>query len=76
MSTKVDMEGGDKMLKNRLKICREKCGITQTELAKQTGLSRATISKIENNEEVNVNTQTIAKISDVLGVKPSDIFLF
>lgn len=64
------------MLKNRLKACREERGITQTDLAKKTGLSRATISKIENNEEVNVNTQTIAKISEVLGVKPSEIFLF
>jgi len=64
------------MLKNRLKTCREECGITQVELAKLSGLSRATIIKIENNEEVNVNTQTIAKIAEVLKMPPSEIFLF
>lgn len=64
------------MLKNRLKACREERGITQVELAKLSGLSRATINKIENNEEVNVNTQTIAKIAEVLKMPPSEIFLF
>lgn len=64
------------MLKNRLKACREERGITQVELAKLSGLSRATIIKIENNEEVNVNTQTIAKIAEVLKIPPSEIFLF
>lgn len=64
------------MLKNRLKSCREERGITQVELAKLSGLSRATINKIENNEEVNVNTQTIAKIAEVLKMPPSEIFLF
>ena len=64
------------MLKNRLKACREERGITQVELAKLSGLSRATIIKIENNEEVNVNTHTIAKIAEVLNMTPSEIFLF
>lgn len=63
------------MLKNKLKILREERGMTQTNLANLAGLSRATIIKIENNEEVNINTQTIAKISKVLGVNPSEIFL-
>lgn len=62
-------------MKNRLKAYREKLGLTQEDLAEKTGLSRATISKIENNEEVNVNTRTIAKISEVLGALPSEIFL-
>ena len=64
------------MPKNRLKAIREEKGISQADLAEKTGLSRTTISKIENNEEVNVTTQTIKKISDVFGVSPSDIFLF
>lgn len=69
-------KGGETMLKNRLKACREERGITQVELAKLSGLSRATINKIENNEEVNVNTQTIAKIAEVLRIPPSEIFIF
>lgn len=64
------------MLKNRLKERRNECRMTQVELAEKAGISRATISKIENNEEVNLTTQTIAKLSEVLGVNPSDIFLF
>ena len=64
------------MLKNRLKERRTECRMTQVELAGKAGISRATISKIENNEEVNLTTQTIAKLSEVLGVNPSDIFLF
>lgn len=63
------------MIKNRLKEFREEHGLSQAELCEKTGLSRTTISKIENNEEVNVNTRTIAKIATVLGVQPSDIFL-
>lgn len=64
------------MPKNRLKAFREKNGVSQAELAEKTGLSRTTISKIENNEEVNVNTQTIAKLAEFFNVSPSEIFLF
>lgn len=63
------------MIKNRLKELREERGISQEKLAELSGISRATLSKIENNEEVNVNTRTIAKLSDVFDVKPSEIFL-
>lgn len=63
------------MIKNRLKELREISGMSQEELAKKSGISRATLSKIENNEEVNVNTRTIAKLADVFNVKPSEIFL-
>jgi putative transcriptional regulator len=63
------------MIKNRLKELRELSGMSQEELAKKSGISRTTLSKIENNEEVNVNTRTIAKLADVFNVKPSEIFL-
>ena len=64
------------MLKNKLKELREERGISQVELCEKTGLSRTTISKIENNEEVNLNTATIIKISEVCGLQPSEIFLW
>ena len=63
------------MIKNRLKELRESSGMSQEELARKSGISRTTLSKIENNEEVNVNTRTIAKLADVFNVKPSEIFL-
>ena len=64
------------MLKNRLKEFRESKGMTQEQLAKAAGLSRQTISKIENNEEVSVNVKTIVKIAEIFSVSPGEIFLF
>lgn len=64
------------MLKNRLKEFRESKGMTQEQLAEAAGLSRQTISKIENNEEVSVNVKTIVKIAEIFSVSPDEIFLF
>ena len=69
------MKGGERVIKNKLKEIRTERGISQEELVKLTGISRTTISKIENNEEANVNTRTMAKLAEVFGVKPSEIFL-
>lgn len=63
------------MIKNRLKELREERGISQEKLSEISGISRATLSKIENNEEMNLNTRTIAKLAAAFQVKPSDIFL-
>ena len=63
------------MIKNRLKELRTERGISQEKLAEMSNISRATLSKIENNEETSVNTRTIAKLAEVFNVKPSDIFL-
>lgn len=63
------------MIKNRLKKLREERGISQEKLSEMSGISRTTLSKIENNEEVSVNTRTIVKLADVFEVNPSDIFL-
>lgn len=63
------------MIKNRLKELREERGISQEKLSEMSGISRTTLSKIENDEEANVNTRTIAKLADVFEVEPSDIFL-
>lgn len=63
------------MIKNRLKELREERGMSQEELSDLSGISRTTLSKIENNEEANVNTKTIARLADVFNVKPSEIFL-
>lgn len=63
------------MIRNRLKAIREEHGISQAELAEKTGISRTTISKIENNEEAVVTTKTISKIAGVFACSPSDIFM-
>ena len=63
------------MKRNRLREIRMEHGMSQEELAEKAGMSRTTISKIENDEEANVNTRTVAKIAEVFGVNPSEIFL-
>lgn len=63
------------MIKNRLKELRLERGMSQEELAKKSGISRATLSKIESNEYATVSTRTIAKLADVFEVKASEIFL-
>ena len=63
------------MIKNRLKKLREERGISQEKLSEMSGISRTTLSKIENNEEVSVNTRTIVKLAEVFDVNPSEIFL-
>lgn len=63
------------MVKNRVKELRTERNLTQEKLCELTGLSRTTLSKIENNDEVNVNTRTIAKLSEVLETDPFEIFL-
>ena len=63
------------ILADKIIELRKKNGLSQEELAELCGISRATLSKIENNEEVNVNTRTIAKLAEAFDVKPSEIFL-
>ena len=61
-------------MKNRLKALREAHEMTQEKLCEMTGLSRATISKIENDDEAIINTKTIVKIAQAFAVPPSEIF--
>lgn len=63
------------MIKNRLKEFRLESGMSQEELSEKSGISRTTLSKIENNEEATVSTRTVAKLAEVFGVKASEIFL-
>lgn len=60
-------------MRNRLKVLRAERNLTQEELAKMSGLSRATVISIEN-EAVNPNGDTIAKLTKALKVKPEEIF--
>lgn len=59
----------------RIKELREKRGMTQEKLSENAGVSRATISKLENKEEVVTSTETICKIAGALGCSVSEIFL-
>ena len=59
----------------KLKELRQKRGITQMELAKKAKITRATISKIESGEEVEVKISTLENLAKVLQCNVSD-FLY
>lgn len=61
-------------MKYRIKELREAAGVTQTELAERTGITRTTIWRLEAGESVVTTTQTLVKIADALNVNVSDLF--
>lgn len=58
----------------RVKDIRKQEGLTQEELSKKSGVSRAIISSLETNSEVITSTSTLQKIATALGRKVSDLF--
>lgn len=58
----------------KIKEVRKKQRITQEELANRSGVSRATIAVLENNDDAITTTKTLIKISQALGVTVSQIF--
>lgn len=59
---------------NKLRASREKKGMTQEMLAKKSGVSRATISALENGKATCVKTDTLTKLADAIGAKVSYLF--
>lgn len=59
---------------NKVKEIRIKKGISQKQLADLSGVSRQTISKIENNNNVVITNATMKKISIVLQSTVEEIF--
>lgn len=56
-----------------LKIWREMHGFSQREVAEMTGLSAATVSRMEQDEQAP-DMATFAKICDLIGFSPNDFF--
>ena len=48
--------------------------MSQEQLAQKSGVSRQTISALENNENYDVRIGTMVSIADALGKKVQDIF--
>ncbi|WP_230309387.1 helix-turn-helix transcriptional regulator [Planomicrobium sp. YIM 101495] len=61
------------MINNKLKLFRKERGMSVTELAKRSKLSRITVSNVENGFS-NPTIKTISAICEVLGKEPKDIF--
>ena len=60
-------------MKLRAKKLREALGRTQAEMSEATGMSQATISKVENGAQ-NATLKTLAKAAIYLGVPVRDLF--
>lgn len=67
MSKIIDIKNA-KELGNLLKVRRKELKITQTELAKFTGLSHTGIGRIETAQN-DVKFSTLLKLSQMLGLK-------
>ncbi len=59
----------------KIREFREAGGMSQQELAKKAGVSRATISGLESGALKITTTETLIKIASALKRKVSDIFL-
>jgi transcriptional regulator with XRE-family HTH domain len=59
----------------RIKIVRQRSGLTQDQLAEQVGLSPKYISGIERGVE-NPTMDILLRLAKMLGVEPYDLFLF
>ena len=62
-----------KELSKKIKVIREKLGLSQEALAKQLGISRVAISQIENGDR-KISAEEIAKLSNIFNM-PTDVLL-
>jgi len=62
-----------------IKTLRKQKGLTQEELARQSNISRVTLSKLENGYIANISIVTINQILSLLGyeidIKPANPFI-
>lgn len=60
-------------MKNKLRYVREEIGMTQ-ELSKKSGISRTTISALENNEKKAASSKTLLALASALNTSVTCIF--
>lgn len=62
------------MPRYKIKERREKLGLSQVDLINKTGISRATISILENGGEVDIKISTLIKLANALKCSVSTLF--
>ena len=62
-------------MRNRLKELRARDGFNQTQLAKQAGISRQTVSLIERNDFMP-SILTVVKIARIFNEPVENVFIF
>lgn len=63
--------GGAASLRERLTLAREAAGLSYSELAERSGVSRALLLRMGGNEVPNLTLATISRVATALGVQPS-----
>lgn len=58
----------------KIKETRERCGLTQSQLAEKSGVSRMTICALENGRERVTTTKTLIKIAKAMNVTVDELF--
>lgn len=58
----------------RIKAVREQIGMSQVQLSKKSGISRATIWMLENGEDKITTTKTLSKLAEALNVTIDELF--
>lgn len=66
-------KGGDRM-GNKIKETREALKMTQEELAEKSGVSRTTISALENGTDRATSTKTLIKLARAMNTTVDTIF--
>jgi transcriptional regulator with XRE-family HTH domain len=73
LSSILNNKGGKVLY--RIKEVRLARGLTQTELAKRAGITRATLWRIESGRDVITTSDTLAKLCTALDTTIEHIFL-
>lgn len=59
----------------KIRTARLEKGMTQEELGQLLGVQKSAIAKYENGRVVNIKRSVLKKISDVLGIRPSELII-
>lgn len=62
------------MLGIKIKKARERAGMTRSELARKSGISRVTIWALESGKQQTTTTHTLSCIADALGISLEILF--
>lgn len=61
-------------MRNRVQELRWKKGLSQSQLGKETGISKSLISRMENNKTANTRVDYSYKLAKALGVTIEELF--